>query len=73
MEEQQIRDFVYRVSHDEKLRSELTSSPDDVLGRESFSPRVAEIVRKLVPHLAFNTEFATPSSWWKIYTSAIDG
>ncbi|HEV7236406.1 MAG TPA: hypothetical protein VGN15_09510 [Ktedonobacteraceae bacterium] len=65
MEEQQIRDFVYRVSNDEKLRKELTSSPDDVLRRESFSPRVAEIVRRLVPHLAFDTAFATPLSWWR--------
>ena len=64
MEEQQIRDFVYRVSNDEKLRKELTSSPDDVLRRESFSPRVEEIVRRLVPHLAFNTAFATLNPWW---------
>ena len=64
MEEQQIRDFVYRVSNDEKLRKELTSSPDVVLSRESFSPRVAEIVRRLVPHLAFNTAFATLNPWW---------
>ncbi len=65
MEEQQIRDFVYRVSNDEKLRKELTSSPEDVLRHESFSPRVAEVVRKLVPHLAFSTAFATPLSWWR--------
>ena len=64
MEEQQIRDFVYRVSNDEKLRKELTSSPDDVLKRESFSPRVAEIVRRLIPHLAFNTPFAAQGPWW---------
>ena len=64
MEEQQIRDFVYRVSNDEKLREELTSSPDEVLRRESLSPRVAEIVRKLVPHLAFNTIFTTLNPWW---------
>ena len=58
MEEQQIRDFVYRVSNDEKLRNELTSNPDDVLRREGFSPRVAEEIRRLIPHLAFNTPFA---------------
>ena len=65
MEEQQIRDFVYRVSNDEKLREELTSSPDEVLRRESLSPRVAEIVRRLVPHLAFDSTFATSLSWWR--------
>lgn len=64
MEEQQIRDFVYRVSKDEVLREELASNPDGVLMREDFSPRVAEIVRKLVPHLAFHTAFATPNFWW---------
>ena len=64
MEEQQIRDFVYRVSNDEKLRKELTSNPDDVLRHESFSPRVAEIVRRLIPHLAFNTAFAAQGPWW---------
>ncbi len=64
MEEQQIRDFVYRVSNDEKLRKELTSSPDDVLRHESFSPRVAEIVRRLIPHLAFDTAYEALNPWW---------
>jgi len=64
MEEQQIRDFVYRVSKDEVLREELTRNPDSVLMRESFSPRVAEIVRKLVPHLTFHTVFEIPNFWW---------
>ena len=64
MEEQQIRDFVYRVSEDEVLRQELASNPDGVLEREHFSPRVAEIVRKLVPHMTFHTAFATPNQWW---------
>ncbi len=64
MEEQQIRDFVYRVSEDAVLRQELSSNPESVLGRENFSPRVAEIVRKLVPHMTFHTAFASPNTWW---------
>ena len=65
MEEQQIRDFVYRVSEDEVLRQELASNLDGVLEREHFSPRVAEIVLKLVPHMTFHTAFVTPNFWWK--------
>ena len=66
MEEKQILDFVHRVSHDETLRKELTSAPDNVILRENFSPRVTQIIRRLVPHLAASqTEFSTPSmSWW---------
>ncbi len=50
MEEQQIQDFVHRVSNDETLRKELATDPDTVIMREGFSPRVARIVARL--HLA---------------------
>ena len=64
MEEQQIQDFVHRVSNDEVLRTELTTDPESVLGRENFSPRVAQIVRRLVPHLTLYTSFDSPNFWW---------
>lgn len=67
MEEQQIQDFVHRVSNDEALRTELTTDPEGVLVRESFSPRVAAIVRRLVPHLTFASAFESESEggpWW---------
>lgn len=65
MEEQQIQDFVHRVSNDEVLRTELSTDPEGVLERENFSPRVAEIVRKLVPHLTFHTAPESPNFWWR--------
>jgi hypothetical protein len=66
MEEKQILDFVHRVSHDETLRKEVICNPDDVIMRENFSPRVAQIIRRLIPHLAASqTEISSPSmGWW---------
>lgn len=64
MEEQQIQDFVHRVSTDEELRKELAKDPDGVIIREGFSPRVAQIVAQLVPHLALEKPLLPSSSWW---------
>ncbi len=64
MEEQQIREFVHRVSTDEMLRKELTSSPDDVIMREGFSPRVAQIVARLVPCLTLERSLEPSFDWW---------
>jgi hypothetical protein len=63
MEEQQIREFVHRVSTDEVLRKELATNPDSVIMREGFSPRVAQIVTRLVPHLTLG-QTDKPSLWW---------
>ncbi len=43
MEEQQIQNFVHRVSNDETLRKELAIDPNTVIMREGFSPRVVRI------------------------------
>jgi len=68
MEEQQIRDFVHRVSTEEGLRAELASDPNGVIEREGFSPKVAQVVMRLVPHLAMTTSFgASPSLWWSLH------
>lgn len=65
MEEQQIQDFVHRISIDEKFRKELASDPEGVIMRGGFSPKVAQIVQQLVPHLAFDEPIGRPSSsWW---------
>ena len=64
MEEQQIQDFVHRVSHDEDLRKELAHDPEGVIKREGFSPRVAQIVTRLVPHLAMQRQFFDAPLWW---------
>jgi hypothetical protein len=64
MEEQQIQVFVHRVSNDEKLRSELASEPEKVVMREDFSPRVAQVVMRLVPHLAMDRELGPSLKWW---------
>ncbi len=64
MEEQQIQDFVHRISIDEKFRKELASDPEGVIMREGSSPRVAQIVKQLVPHLAFDKPLLPSQSWW---------
>jgi hypothetical protein len=64
MEEKQIRDFVHRVSNDEKLQQELASDPHSVIMREGFSPRVARIVTRLVPQLTMDQDLEPSLSWW---------
>ncbi len=63
MEEQQIREFVHRVSTEESLRTELASDPKSVIERQGFSPRVAQVVMRLVPHLAVTKPLEASSSW----------
>ncbi|HLI90510.1 MAG TPA: hypothetical protein VKV37_17615 [Ktedonobacteraceae bacterium] len=65
MEERQIQEFVYRVSHDEALRQELASHPEVVIEREKLSPGVAKIVARLIPHLTLMQPLDTgPGSFW---------
>ena len=64
MEEKQIQEFVHRVSNDENLRKELTQNPDEVIMREGFSPRVAGIVTRLVPHLTLHQFGDGSDRWW---------
>ena len=64
MEEKQIQDFVHRVSNDEELRQELAQNPDGVIMREGFSPRVAQIVTRLVPHLTLHQFIDIPLNMW---------
>ena len=65
MEEQQIQEFVHRVSTEEALRKELASDPEGVILREGFSPRVTQIVSRLVPHLSLGHSLAfSPNYWW---------
>ena len=64
MEEQVIQEFVHRVSTDEKLRKELASDPDSVIMRENFSPRVAWVVARLVPHLAMEQTIGPAFGFW---------
>jgi hypothetical protein len=64
MEEKQIREFVHRVSQDENLRSALTQDPDGVIMRENFSPRVAQVITKLVPYLSVDGPRET-KPWWQ--------
>ena len=64
MEEQIIQDFVHRVSTDEKLRKELECDADGVMMREGFSPRVARVVARLVPHLTVEQSIGTGYHFW---------
>ena len=64
MEEQIIQEFVHRISTDENLRKELVSEPDSVIMREGFSPRVARVIARLVPHLKAEPSIDTSFNWW---------
>jgi hypothetical protein len=65
MEERQIQEFVHRIFNDEALRKELANDPKGVIKREGYSPRVIQVVMRLVPHLALghSLEFS-PNFWW---------
>ncbi len=64
MEEQQIQEFVHRVSNEEALRKELASDPEGLIMREGFSPRVAKVVSRLVPHLKLDQSLEPSFRWW---------
>jgi hypothetical protein len=66
MEEQIIQEFVHRASTDEHLRKELASDPDGVIMREGFSPRVARVISRLVPHLLAGQSVGSENkpTWW---------
>ena len=64
MEELQIQEFVHRILTDEELRKELASTPDSVIMREGFSPRVAKIITRLVPHLAMEKPLGVSLAFW---------
>lgn len=65
MEEQIIQEFVHRVSTDENLRKELATEPDSVMMREGFSPRVARVLTRMVPHLLAGQSVGDENKpWW---------
>lgn len=65
MEEQIIQEFVHRVSTDESLRKELADDPDGVMMREGFSPRVARVLSRMVPHLLVGQSIGSENKpWW---------
>ena len=64
MEERQIQEFVHRISNDETLRKELASDPEGVIMREGFSPRVTNIISRLVPHLSLGLSLEFSPNWW---------
>ncbi len=64
MEEQIIQEFVHRISTDERLRKELASEPDSVTMREGFSPRVARVLSRMVPHLLAGQSVES-ENWWQ--------
>ena len=65
MEELQIQTFVHRTSTDSELREELRRDPEGVIMREGFSPRVSQVISRLVPHLTLEQEPLGKSfGWW---------
>jgi hypothetical protein len=64
MEEQQIQAFVHKISVDNAMRGALAADPVGMVMREGFSPRVAQIIFRLVPHLAFDQPLVSQEKWW---------
>lgn len=66
MEEQQIQEFVHQVALNVAIRSELASDPVGVLQRQDVSPRVSQILARLVPYLVFDRPIASNEKWWHV-------
>lgn len=66
MEEQQIQEFVHRALLDQARRQELAHDPAGVVAREGFSPRVARVILRLVPHLALDAPLDSAGRWWHV-------
>lgn len=66
MEEQQIQEFIHRAALDNIMRQELVCDPAGVLAREGFSPRVAGIILRLIPHLTFDRPLDSAERWWHV-------
>lgn len=64
MEEQQIQHLVHRVSTDETLHQELARDPQAFVQREGFSPTMARVIMKLVPHLTLADRSNDTEGWW---------
>jgi hypothetical protein len=66
MEEQQIQDFVHQVMLDQTLRQELIRDPRLLIGRADLSPRVARVLLRLLPHVAFEEPLNAAGRWWHV-------
>ena len=53
-EERQITEFVARFSTVSADSSEMAANRSEAMKRAGFSPRVAQIVTRLVPHLSLD-------------------
>ena len=65
MEEKQIQEFVSRALNDENLLKELEQDPEKVIMREHYSPRVAQVLRLMVPHLTLDQPIGPSLTWWQ--------
>ncbi len=61
MEEEQVLQFVDRATDDVAFRQQVVSNPEAVIRQEGYEEHVARVIRRLVPHLAFET---VNLSWW---------
>lgn len=63
-EEQQIQDFVHRVSGDQAARHELALDPVGMIGHAGYSARVTAILLRLVACLDDERQMSTSEKWW---------
>ena len=64
MEELELEEFVHRVFNSEDLRKELMSNPSSVIVREALSPKVAQTILRLIPHLSMDRQLDPSLCWW---------
>jgi len=64
MEEKQIQEFVSRALNDENLLKELERDPEKVIMREHYSPRVARVLRRLIPLLNAEQPLGPSLDYW---------
>jgi hypothetical protein len=65
MEELELEEFVDRVFSNEELRAELRSDPSSVIVRERLSPKVAQTIIRLIPHLSMDRQLDPSLCWWR--------
>lgn len=66
MEEEQIQEFMHLVTENEQIRRELLCDPARVIALQGFSPRVAWILARVVPQLAFEQPEQLGDQWWHV-------
>lgn len=64
MEERQIQEFVHQALMDRAVNSALVCDPVRVIQSGGYTPRVVEILLRLVPCLVSEQPINMGEKWW---------